>query len=217
MRQERTIEILGRLMRLRLIPEVELDDVRNAAPLANALCAGGLPCAEVAYRTAETPECIRAMRLAHPRMLIGAGTVLTARQADLAMRAGAQFIVTPCFDPEVVDYCLEKNFPIFPGCVTPSEVAQAVKRGLFAVRFYPAEAFGGVNTIKSLASPYTGLRFIPTGGINLKNLREYLNCGYIAACGGNWMVQSDLIRAGHFDVIQKLTRDTVSLAADVRP
>lgn len=217
MRQERTIEILGRIARLKLIPEVTLDDVSSAAPLANALCAGGLPCAEVSFRSTVTPECIRAMRLAHPRMLVGAGTVLTIRQVEQAVRAGAQFIVTPCFDPEVVDYCIAKNIPVLPGCVTPSEVAQAVKRGLLAVRFFPAEAFGGVDTIKSLAAPYTGLRFIPTGGVSLKNLREYLNCGYNIACGGNWMVKSDLIRGGNFDIIQKLTRDAVSLAAEIRP
>lgn len=202
---------------LKIVPVVVLENARDAVPLAEALCAGGLPCAEVTFRTAAARESIRAMAQAYPRMLVGAGTVLTTGQVDQAIEAGAKFIVSPGFDPEVVDYCLRRDIPIFPGCVTPSEVAQAVKRDLRVVKFFPAESYGGVNTIKALAAPYVGLKFMPTGGIGPKNLVEYLRCDSVAACGGSWMVKGDLIRNGNFDIIQKLAGDAAAMAAEVRP
>ncbi len=199
-----------------VVPVVVLDDAKDAAPLAKALVEGGLPCAEVTFRTAAAEESIKIMASEYPEMLVGAGTVLTIEQVDRAVAAGAKFIVSPGFDPEIVDYCLSKDIPVFPGCITPSEVAQAVKRGLKVVKFFPAEQFGGVATIKAMAAPYVGLKFMPTGGINAKNLEGYLSCDKIVACGGSWMVKGDLVKAGKFDEIKALTAEAVKLAAEIR-
>mgnify|MGYP001132171294 FL=1 len=201
-----------KIAELKVVPVVVLEDAKDAAPLAKALCEGGLPCAEVTFRTAAAKESIKAMTDAYPDMLVGAGTVLTTEQVDSAVEAGAKFIVSPGFDPEIVDYCLEKEIPVFPGCITPSEVAQAVKRGLRVVKFFPAEQFGGIATIKALSAPYVGLKFMPTGGISAKNLKEYLACKPIVACGGSWMVKKDMIEAGEFDKICELTKEAVALA-----
>ncbi len=201
-----------KIAELKVVPVVVLEDAKDAAPLAKALCEGGLPCAEVTFRTAAAKDSIKAMTDAYPDMLVGAGTVLTTEQVDSAVEAGAKFIVSPGFDPEIVDYCLEKEIPVFPGCITPSEVAQAVKRGLRVVKFFPAEQFGGIATIKALSAPYVGLKFMPTGGISAKNLKEYLACKPIVACGGSWMVKKDMIEAGEFDKIRELTKEAVALA-----
>ncbi len=199
-----------------VVPVVVLEDVKDAAPLAKALVEGGLPCAEVTFRTAAAEESIRVMTTEYPDMFVGAGTVLTIEQVDRAVAAGAKFIVSPGFDPEIVDYCLEKEIPVFPGCITPSEVAQAVKRGLKVVKFFPAEQFGGVATIKAMAAPYVGLKFMPTGGVSAKNLESYLSCDKIIACGGSWMVKGDLVKAGKFDEIKTLTEEAAKLAASIR-
>lgn len=204
------------LQKFGVVPVVVLNDAKDALPLAKALVEGGLPCAEVTFRTEAAEESIRQMAAEYPRMLVGAGTVLTTEQVDRAVNAGAKFIVSPGFDPEVVDYCLSKEIPIFPGCVTPSEVAQAVKRGLKVVKFFPAEQFGGVATIKALAAPYTMVRFMPTGGVSAKNLKEYLSCDKIIACGGSWMVKGDMIKAGEFDKICEMTKEAVALAKEIR-
>ena len=201
---------------LGVVPVVVLDDVKDAKPLAKALMEGGLPCAEVTFRTQAAEESIKIMASEYPEMFVGAGTVLTTEQVDRAVAAGAKFIVSPGFDGEIVDYCLEKGIPVFPGCVTPSEVAQAVKRGLKIVKFFPAEQFGGVNTIKSMAAAYVGVKFMPTGGINAENLESYLSCDKIVACGGSWMVKSNLIRNGEFDKIRELTAEAVKLAKEIR-
>ncbi|MCD7743682.1 MAG: bifunctional 4-hydroxy-2-oxoglutarate aldolase/2-dehydro-3-deoxy-phosphogluconate aldolase [Lachnospiraceae bacterium] len=199
-----------------VVPVVVLESAEDALPLAEALCEGGLPCAEVTFRTAAAEESIRRMTAAHPDMLVGAGTVLTTEQVERAVDAGAKFIVSPGFDPEIVDYCLDKDIPIFPGCVTPSEVAQAVKRGLKVVKFFPAESFGGVGTIKALAAPYVGLKFMPTGGVNTGNLESYLTCPSILACGGSWMVKGSLVKEGNFDEIKGLTQEAVNLVKQIR-
>ena len=201
---------------LGVVPVVVLDDAKYAEPLAKALCEGGLPCAEVTFRTAAAEESIRIMAEKYPEMLVGAGTVLTIEQVDRAVGAGAKFIVSPGFDPEIVDYCIGKNISIFPGCVTPSEVAQAVKRGLKVVKFFPAEQFGGVATIKALAAPYTMVKFMPTGGVNLKNLKDYLSFNKIVACGGSWMVKKDLVQAEKFDEIKEIVADAVKLVKEIR-
>ena len=161
----------------------------HAVPLAKALVEGGLPCAEVTFRTEAAEESIRLMAEQFPDMLVGAGTVLTKEQVDAAAAAGAKFIVSPGFDPEIVDYCLEKEIPVYPGCVSPSEVAQAVKRGL---------------------------KFMPTGGINAKNLEEYLSCDKIICCGGSWMVKGELVKAGEFDKIRELTAEARKLVDSIR-
>lgn len=199
-----------------VVPVVVLNDAKDAAPLADALCEGGLPCAEVTFRTDAAEESIRIMSEKYPEMLVGAGTVLTTDQVDRAVAAGAKFIVSPGFDPEIVDYCISKDIPVFPGCITPSEVAQAVKRGLKTVKFFPAEQAGGVAMIKAMAAPYTMVKFMPTGGINAKNLKEYLSCDKIFACGGSWMVKGDLVKAGEFDKIKAMTKEAVDLVAEIR-
>lgn len=199
-----------------VVPVVVVNDVKDALPLAKALCEGGLSCAEVTFRTEAAEESIRQMTKEYPNMLVGAGTVLTVDQIKQAVGAGAKFIVSPGFDSEIVDYCLENDIPVFPGCITPSEVAQAVKRELKVVKFFPAEQFGGIAAIKALAAPYTDIKFMPTGGINAKNLKNYLEYEKIVCCGGSWMVKSDLIQAGEFDKIVELTRDAVRLAKEIR-
>lgn len=199
-----------------VVPVVVLDDSKDALALAEALVEGGLPCAEVTFRTAAAAESIRLMTEKYPDMLVGAGTVLSKKQVDTAVESGAKFIVSPGFDPEVVDYCLEKNIPVFPGCVSPSEVAQAAKRGLKVVKFFPAEPAGGLPMIKAMAAPYSELKFMPTGGINAKNLNDYLNCDKIICCGGSWMVKGDLVKAGDFDKIKALTKEAKNLVKSIR-
>lgn len=204
------------IQKMGVVPVVVLHDVKDAMPLGKALCEGGLPCAEVTFRTDAAEESIRIMATEFPNMLVGAGTVLTIEQVDRAVGAGAKFIVSPGFDLEVVDYCLKKEIPVFPGCITPSEVSQAVKRGLKIVKFFPAEQFGGVATIKALAAPFTGVKFMPTGGVNAKNLESYLGCDKIVACGGSWMVKGDLVKAGKFDEIKALVKEAVQLVEEIR-
>lgn len=210
------MSIIETIEKLGVVPVVVLNDSKDAKPLAEALCKGNLPCAEVTFRTDAAEESIKIMTEAFPDMLVGAGTVLTTGQVDRAVKAGAKFIVSPGFDEEIVDYCLEKDIPVFPGCVTPSEVAKAVKRGLKIAKFFPAEQFGGVKTIKALAAPYTGIRFMPTGGIGIKNLKEYLSCDKIIACGGSWMVKSDMVKSGRFDEIRAMAEEAVKLADEIR-
>ena len=199
-----------------VVPVVVLEDVKDALPLADALVKGGLPCAEVTFRTEAAKESIRRMTEQYPDMLVGAGTVLTVEPVKQAVDAEAKFIVSPGFDPEIVEYCLEKNIPVFPGCITPSEVAQAVKRGLQVVKFFPAEQFGGVSTIKALAAPYTTIKFMPTGGVNAKNLKDYLDCSKIVCCGGSWMVKGSLIKEGKFEEIFEMTKEAVGLVKSIR-
>ena len=201
---------------LGLIPVVVLDDAKDAKPLAEALCEGGLPCAEVTFRTDAAQDGIRIISEEYPDMLVGAGTVLTIDQVERAVWAGAKFIVSPGFDPEIVYYCLKKEIPVFPGCITPSEIAQAVKRGLRTVKFFPAAQSGGVGMINALAAPYVGLKFMPTGGVNPKNLSEYLSCKSVIACGGSWMVKGELVRAGEFDKIKEMTKEAVALVKEIR-
>ena len=199
-----------------VVPVVVLNDAKDALPLAKALVEGGLACAEVTFRTEAAEESIRLMSEAYPEMCVGAGTVLTIDQVDRAVKAGAKFIVSPGFDPEIVDYCLENNIPVFPGCVTPSEVAQAVKRGLKVVKFFPAEQAGGIAMIKAMAAPYTMVKFMPTGGISTKNLADYLSCDKILCCGGSWMVKGDMIKAGEFDKICTMAKEAVAKVKEIR-
>lgn len=199
-----------------VIPVVVIDEIKDALPLADALIEGGLPCAEITFRTDAAEESIRLLSAKYPDMLIGAGTVLTIEQVNRAVKAGAKFIVSPGFDPQIVDYCIDKNIPILPGCITPSEVAQAAIRGLKVVKFFPAGQFGGVKTIKALAAPYTMMSFMPTGGINIKNLKEYLEYEKILCCGGSWMVKGDLIKNGEFAKIREMTKEAVELVRAIR-
>ena len=207
--------LFDKIKKIGIVPVVKLEDAQDAKPLAKALCDGGLPCAEVTFRTEAAEESIRLMAEQFPDMLVGAGTVLTKEQVDAAA-AGAKFIVSPGFDPEIVDYCLEKKIPVLPGCISPSEVAQAVKRGLTIVKFFPAEQAGGIAMIKAMAAPYVGLKFMPTGGINAGNLTEYRSCDKILCCGGSWMVKGDLVKAGDFGKIRGLSAETRKLVDTIR-
>lgn len=209
-------DITERFEKLGVVPVVVLEDAKDAVPLGTALVEGGLPCAEVTFRTEAAEESIRLMTEQFPEMLVGAGTVLTVEQVDAAVRAGAKFIVSPGFDAEIVDYCLKNEIPVFPGCISPSEVAQAVKRGLKVVKFFPAEPAGGISMIKAMAAPYTGLKFMPTGGINAKNLGEYLSCDKIVCCGGSWMVKGELVKTGEFNKIRQLTEEARRLVDSIR-
>ena len=199
-----------------LVPVVVLEDEKDDLPLAKALVEGGLPVAEVTFRTAAAEASIKKMCEAYPDMVVGAGTVLNIEQVEKAVAAGAKFIVSPGYDEEIVNYCLEKDIPIYPGTVTPSDLSKAVKKGLSVVKFFPAEQYGGVNTIKALAAPFTTVKFMPTGGVNAKNLKDYLSCNKIVACGGSWMVKGDLIKAQEFEKIKELTREAVALVKEIR-
>lgn len=199
-----------------VVPVVVLNDADDAVPLADALIKGGLPCAEVTFRTDAAEESIRRICESFPDMLVGAGTVLTTKQVERAYKAGAKFIVSPGFDPEIIDYCISIGLPVLPGCITPSEIAQAVKRGLKVVKFFPAEQSGGVAMIKAMAAPYSMVKFMPTGGISTKNLADYLSCDKILCCGGSWMVKEDLIKSGSFDKITDMTKEATALARSIR-
>ncbi|ABX40444.1 bifunctional 4-hydroxy-2-oxoglutarate aldolase/2-dehydro-3-deoxy-phosphogluconate aldolase [Lachnoclostridium phytofermentans] len=203
-------EVLKRFEQLGIIPVVKIDDAKDAAPLAKALCEGGLPVAEVTFRTAAAEEAIRNMVEACPDMFVGAGTVLTTEQVDRAIAAGCKFIVSPGLNPKIVKYCIEKGIPITPGTSSPTDIEQAIELGLEAVKFFPAEASGGLAKIKAMAAPYVNMRFMPTGGISEKNLTSYLDFPKILACGGSWMVSEALINGGKFDEIKKLTREAVN-------
>ncbi len=201
--------VLEQIQKIGIVPVVVLNDVKDAAPLAKALCEGGLPCAEVTFRTAAAEESIRVMTTEFPEMLVGAGTVLTIEQVDKAVNAGAKFIVSPGLNPKIVKYCVDNNIPVTPGVTSPSQVEQAIELGLDVVKFFPAEAAGGLPMIKAMAAPYTAMKFMPTGGISAKNINEYLAFDKIIACGGSWMVSGDLVKAGAFDKITELTREAV--------
>lgn len=202
-------KVLEEISKIGIVPVIALDDVKDAEPLAKALIDGGLPCAEVTFRTAAAEESIRIMASKFPELLVGAGTVLTTEQVDRAVNAGAKFIVSPGLNPKVVKYCVDKGIPITPGTANPSDVEQAIELGLEVVKFFPAEAAGGLNMIKSMAAPYVNMKFMPTGGVNAKNLTSYLDFPKIIACGGSWMVPGDLINAGEWDKIEQLTREAV--------
>lgn len=201
--------ILEQISKIGIVPVVKIDRAEDALPLAKALCAGGLPCAEVTFRTDAAAEAIRIMTKNFPDMCVGAGTVLNAEQVDAAVEAGAKFIVSPGLNPRTVKYCLEKNVPITPGTSSPSDIEQAIELGLDVVKFFPAEQSGGLAKIKAMAAPYVNMKFMPTGGINAKNLTSYLDFNKIIACGGSWMVPGDLINEGAWDKIEQLTREAV--------
>lgn len=201
--------VLEKLGKIGIVPVVVLNHAEDAAPLAKALCAGGLPCAEVTFRTAAAKEAIKIMTETCPEMVVGAGTVLNAEQVDQAVEAGATFIVSPGLNPKTVKYCIEKGVPITPGTSCPSDIEQAIELGLEVVKFFPAEQSGGLAKIKAMAAPYVNMKFMPTGGINAANLKSYLDFPKIIACGGSWMVPAKLVDEKRFDEIERLTREAV--------
>lgn len=203
--------MLDKLSLAGLVPVIKVDQAQDAVPLCKALAEGGLPVAEITFRTAAAEEAIRLVHEALPEVLLGAGTVLSTEQADRAMTAGAGYIVSPGFNPTVVQHCLDKGYPVLPGVSSPSEIEQALSLGVKTVKFFPAEALGGVGMIKALAAPYGELRFVPTGGINEGNLVDYLALPQVVACGGSWMVPSAAIKQGDWARITELTRKAVQL------
>lgn len=209
-------EVLKKMGQIGIIPVVVLNDVKDAKPLAKALLDGGLPCAEVTFRTEAAEESIRVMAEEYPQLLVGAGTVLTTEQVDRAIAAGAKFIVSPGLNPKVVRYCLDKGVPVTPGVVTPGEIEKALELGLDVVKFFPAEPSGGLPMIKAMAAAYTKLKFMPTGGISAGNVVDYLKSDKILACGGSWMVKGDMIAAGEFDKITELCREAAELVKGIR-
>ena len=201
---------LEKVMQMKIVPVVAIHDAGHSDALANALIEGGLPCAEITFRTAAAPDAISTMAK-RGDMLVGAGTVLSIEQVKQAVDAGAAFIVSPGLNPKVVRYCLDQNIPITPGVATPTEIETALDLGLNIQKYFPAEAFGGLKTLKAISAPYTTVKFIPTGGISAGNVIAYLEHPKVVACGGSWMVKSAFIAAGRFDKIASLTREAVNL------
>ena len=209
-------DVIQQIAKLKIVPVVAIDNAADAPKLGEALVAGGLPIAEITFRTKAAPEAIKAAAKI-PGMLVGAGTVLTVDQVKQAVDLGAKFIVAPGLNPKVVGYCVENKIPVTPGVVTPGEIEQALDFGLTVVKFFPAESFGGAKTIKALSAPYGMMKFMPTGGVTTANLEEYLKTPAVLACGGSWMVTKDLISGGKFDEITNITKEAVALANKIRP
>ena len=205
------MDMLKQLSLAGLVPVIKVKRAEDAVPLCTALKNGGLPVAEITFRTEAAEEAIRLVHAALPDVLLGAGTVLTCEQADRAWAAGAGYIVFPGLNPEVVRHCVEKGYPVLPGCANPSDIEAALSLGLNTVKFFPAEALGGLKLIKAMAAPYGTVQFVPTGGINEKNLPEYLAFPKIAACGGSWMVPEDAVEAKDWARIEKLAQDAVNV------
>ena len=203
--------MISELYSIGLIPVIKIENAEDAVPLAKALIDGGLPAAEITFRTKCAAEAIKNITDAYPEMLVGAGTVLTTEQVDAAIAAGSKFIVSPGLNPKTVSYCLSKGVPMLPGCANPSDVEAALELGLTTVKFFPAEAVGGLKMLKAMAAPYGQLTFMPTGGINENNLLDYLKFNKIVACGGSFMVNEDLIKAKDWAAITALTKNAVKI------
>ena len=203
-------KILEKIGELGIIPVVKIEKAEDALPLGKALLDGDLPIAEITFRSSAAEESIKILTKELSNLLVGAGTILTVEQAKKAVSAGAKFIVSPGFNPKVVDYCIENNIPITPGINNPTQIEMALERGIEVVKYFPAEASGGLSLLKSMSAPYTGIKFIPTGGINQNNLCSYLSYNKVHACGGSWMVKPELISSGNFDEITRLTKEAVS-------
>ena len=208
--------VMNRLSETGIIPVVVMEDSSDAAALGDALTRGGLNAAEVTFRTAAAEGAIRSLKREYPDLLCGAGTILSIEQAKTAADAGAEFVVSPCFDKEVVEYCLREGIPVCPGIQTPTELNEAIKLGLSHVKFFPAENAGGLGMIKSLGAVFRQVKFMPTGGINAGNVEAYLKTKNIFCCGGSWMVKSDMIKNKDFDTIYRLVKEAADIVADVR-
>jgi len=202
-------KIMNKIEDYGIVPVVRIEKAEDALPLGNALCEGGLPLAEITFRTAAAVEVIQTLTEQVPELIVGAGTVLTTEQAGAAIRAGASFIVSPGFNPKIVSFCHEQGVPVIPGVNSPTQIEAAMECGLRVMKFFPAEESGGAAFLKAVAAPYEGIRFIPTGGVNAANLIAYLSLKNVIACGGSWMVKTELISAGKFEEITRLTREAV--------
>ena len=210
------MDVLDRLKRSGVVPVVVLDDAKDAVATAKALLAGSVDVMEITFRTAAAADSIHAVSESCPDMLVGAGTVITLEQCKQAVEHGAKFIVAPGFDPEVVSWCVERHIPVTPGCVTPSEIMAAIKLGLNVVKFFPAGVYGGLKAMKSLSAPFGGVAFIPTGGVDGKNLKEYLEAPFVHAVGGSWLCPKKEITAGNFNAITVLCREASQIVKEVR-
>lgn len=204
--------VLERLARSIVVPVVVLDKAEDAIPTAKAMAAGGVDTMEITFRTACAPEAIKAVAENCPDVLVGAGTIVNLEQAKLAVQMGAKFIVSPGFSDEVVGWCVENNIPVAPGCVTPTEIMSALKYGLKMVKFFPANVYGGLNAMKNLAAPFVGLKFLPTGGVNTDNIKEYVDAPFVHAVGGSWVCPKSEIAAGNWEKITKLCEDAKKAA-----
>ena len=204
--------VLERFARVGIVPVVVLDDAKDAVATANAMLKGGVDVMEITFRTAAAPDAIRAVSENCPDMLVGAGTVLNLTQCKLAVEMGAKFIVSPGFDAEVVDWCIANNIPVAPGCVTPTEIMGALKHGLKMVKFFPANVYGGLNAMKNLSAPFAGVKFLPTGGVNTGNIKEYIDAPFIHAVGGSWVCPKAEIVAGNWEKITQLCKEARAAA-----
>jgi 2-dehydro-3-deoxyphosphogluconate aldolase / (4S)-4-hydroxy-2-oxoglutarate aldolase len=208
-------EVLQRIGELKVVPVISIEDASHASGLADALQAGGLPIAEITFRTDAAESAIRAL-CARGDLLVGAGTVLNVETAQRAADAGARFVVSPGLNPKVVEWCVRNKLPILPGAITPTEIEMALDQGVEVIKFFPSEPMGGIKTIQLLSGPYGMIRFVPTGGIGPENLESYLRLPRVLACGGSWMASKELIAARQFDKIKELTRQAVERAARAR-
>ena len=209
-------KIIDKISAMGVVPVVAIENASDAVGLGDALIEGGLPCAEITFRTAAAASAIRTLSNSHPGILVGAGTILTKSDAETAVDAGASFVVTPGFDGDLVDWCLDQRIPVIPGVMTPTDINAAINRKLNVLKFFPAEAAGGIKTLKAISGPYGNIKFVPTGGITLDNLEEYLSLPNVVACGGSWLVKKDQISSGEFDVIESLVREAVQLVDRIR-
>ena len=196
--------VMERLANSIVVPVVVLNNVEDAIPTARAMAAGGVDTMEITFRTACAPEAIKAVADNCPEVLVGAGTIVNVEQAKLAVEMGAKFIVSPGFSDEVVGWCVENDIPVAPGCVTPTEIMAALKHGLKMVKFFPANVYGGLNAMKNLSAPFVGLKFLPTGGVNTANIKEYVDAPFIHAVGGSWVCPAAAIANGEWDKITNL-------------
>ena len=209
-------DVVERCKACGLVPVVVIEDANDAVPTAKALLAGGIDTMEITFRTAAAKDAIKAVADQVPEMLVGAGTVLNLEQCKTALEAGAKFIVSPGFDAETVEYCVKNEIPVLPGCVTPTEIMAALKCGLKLVKFFPANVYGGLKAMKSLSAPFVGVKFLPTGGVNGENIKEYIEAPFIAAVGGSWVCTKADIAAHNFDKITELCRQARTAIDEVR-
>lgn len=210
------MDIMRKIEQVGIVPVVKLNDVNKAFPLAKALLEGGISVAEVTFRTDCAGEVIKTISENCPEMLVGAGTIINVDQAKKAIECGAKFIVSPGFSKDIVLYCKEQNVPVIPGCVTPSEIMAALECGIDIIKFFPAKEYGGLNTMKSLSGPFAQVRFMPTGGISLENLKEYISAKFIVACGGTYMVKDNLIDQENYAEITRLSKLSTDIVKEER-
>lgn len=210
------MNVLEKIEKCGVVPVVVIENASQAKPLAQAILTGGLDCVEVTFRTQVAVEALRIMKQEFPQMTVGAGTVLTIEQAEAAVSARAEFIVSPGSNPKVIQYCMDHNICVIPGVMTPSEIERNLELGIDRMKFFPAEAAGGVKTIKAVSAPYGKVKFMPTGGIHINNVREYLEQPAVIACGGSWMVKKEFLETENYEKITELTKEVAGIVKEIR-